>query len=59
MNKEEDLEFIKNFSKISIASVCRELEINKANIWSGNASEVNIHRVAEELRKRIRNLGEM
>ena len=56
VNKEKDLQFIKEFSKIKIATICKELGINKSNVWAGNASEEAIKKVREELEKRIEEL---
>lgn len=53
VNKEIDLKFIKEFSKITIASICKELGVNKSNLWRGNASEEAVKKVREELERRI------
>lgn len=41
----EDLLYIKNFSKIKVENACKRLGIDKSNIWSGKASKANIKRV--------------
>ena len=56
VNKEIDLKFIKEFSKITIASICKELGVNKSNLWRGNASEEAVKKVREELERRIEEL---
>ena len=33
-----DLEFIKNFSKITIRSTCKELQVNSGNLYNGKAN---------------------
>ena len=38
----KDLEWIKNFSKIKIMAICRDLNINKPNLWTGKTSAENI-----------------
>lgn len=56
MNKEMDLKWIKEFSKITVVSVCKELKIDKSNLWSGKASTENTARVKEEIEKRLKAL---
>lgn len=51
--KEEDLEFIKAFSKLSVTQVCRDLGIDKSNVYTGKASAEVISSVAEEIKKRL------
>lgn len=58
VNKERDLRYIKNFSKIKISEICRELKVDKANIYRGTASIENIRKVKEEIKKRIDQLEE-
>ena len=57
VNKELNLKFIKEFSKIKIATICKELGIDKSNLWRGNASEEAVKKVREELEKRINELN--
>lgn len=57
VNKEKDLKFIKDFSKIKISTICKELGINKSNVWAGNASEEAIRQVRKELIRRINELN--
>jgi len=57
VNKERDLKFIKDFSKIKIATICKDLGINKSNVWAGNASEEAIRQVRKELIRRIKELN--
>lgn len=52
-NKERDLKYIKNFSKIKLSEICRELKINKENIYRGTASPDAIKKVKEEIKKCI------
>ena len=53
MSKEKDLKFIKDFSKITISGICKELGINRANVLIGTASEKNIKAVKERLKEKI------
>lgn len=52
-NKERDLKYIKNFSKIKLSEICRKLKINKENIYRGTASPDAIKKVKEEIKKCI------
>lgn len=53
VNKDRYLKYIKNFSKIKISEICRELKIDKANIYRGTASIENIKKIKDEIKKRI------
>ena len=53
MNKETDLKWIKAFSKISVVSVCKDLKIDKSNLWAGKASAEKVAEVKEEIKRRI------
>lgn len=57
INKEIDLKYIKEFSKINVANICKELGVNKSNLWRGNASPEAIKRVKEEIEKRLNELN--
>jgi hypothetical protein len=59
VNKEINLKFIKEFSKITIAAICKELGIDKSNLWRGNASEEAVKKVREEIEKRIHELDKL
>lgn len=56
MDKDKDLKFIKGFSKITIAGICKDLKIDKSNIWSGRGTAENISKVKNEIKKRIESL---
>lgn len=43
--KQEDLEYIKKFTKISVNKVCKELRYNTANILKGKATTERVHNV--------------
>lgn len=55
--REEDLEWIKKFSKITIIGICKDLNINKSNLFMGKTSPENTARVKEEILKRVKELG--
>ena len=52
----EDLKFIKDFSKITIAGICRDLNVNKSNLWHGTAKKEVVKKVAEEIKKKYNSL---
>lgn len=56
MNNEKDLKYIKNFSKITISSICKELNINRANVLNGKASAKNIEKVRKKIEEKIKEL---
>lgn len=57
MNEDnKDLKWIKAFSKITIASACKDLKIDKSNLWAGRTSDDTTAKVKEEIQKRLREL---
>ena len=56
--KSDDLQFLKEFSKITISQVCRDLNIDRGNLMNGRASESNTKLVKEELKRRLATLSE-
>ncbi len=53
MSKEQDLKYIKDFSKITISSVCEELNIDRSNILAGRASEKNTKAVKQKIIEKL------
>lgn len=51
-----DLEFIKNFSKIRISTICRNLKIQSNNIYTGKTKKENIQKVKNEIYKELAKL---
>lgn len=49
----EDLEFIKKFSKIKVASVCRDLGFSSSNLWSGKLKSEKIHKVRKSIESQM------
>lgn len=47
----EDLEYIKNFSKISITKVCEKKKINRSNLLTGKCKDNKAK--AKQIRKQI------
>ena len=58
MDKEKDYKFIKDFTKITIAGICKKLSIDKSNVSNNKASKAKMHEVRSELDKRIQKLYE-
>lgn len=48
-----DLEFIKSFSKITITNTCKELGVNRQNLYKGKTSKKNEMKVALLLIKKF------
>lgn len=59
VNKERDLRYIKGFSKIKVSEICRDLKIEKPNVYRGTASAENIKKIKEEIKKRIEALDHL
>lgn len=57
VNKELDLKYIKDFAKINVAKICKELGVDKSNLWRGNASAETIKKVKEEIKRRLEELN--
>ena len=45
VNKQKDIKYIKDFSKINIRDICKELNIDKSNVYRGIASAEKIRQV--------------
>lgn len=52
----EDLEFIKNFSKINIKEICENKKIDRSNVLNGRASKKNIKSVRKGIENEIAKL---
>lgn len=52
----DDLEFIKNFSKISIKGVCETKKVDRANVINGRTSKENIKKVKKGIESEIAKL---
>ena len=52
-----DLEYIKAFSKITIKSICDELNIDKSNLYRGNTSKNKVELVKNTITERINELN--
>lgn len=56
IEKEKNLNFIKKFSKITIAKVCKNAGVTRQNIVTGTASKEKIKKVREEIESEIAKL---
>lgn len=54
--KSEDYKYIKNFSKISVFKICKELGIDYANLMKGKSSAEKTKQVKEELERQLNTL---
>lgn len=54
LSKEKDLAYIQQFKELSVTNVCRDLGIAHPNVLSGKASAKTIHKVREEIERRIK-----
>lgn len=59
MGKEEDLKYIKGFAKINVASICKELHIDKSNLWRGRSSVKNIEKVKKTIEEKLKELDDV
>lgn len=48
-----DLDYIKRFSKIKIARICRENGVNSSNLWSGRLSDEKVHMIRKVIEKEV------
>lgn len=53
-----DLDFIKGFSKIKIAPICKKLHIDKSNLWAGRLSQDKVRQVKDEILKELNKLDQ-
>ena len=44
-----DLEFIKEFSKITVIKACKDTRVDKSNLYSNRTSDKNVSKVARYL----------
>ena len=52
----DDLEYIKNFSKITIVGACRKTGVNKSNLFTGRTSCENIKKVRKQIESDVAEL---
>ena len=52
----EDLEYIKKFSSISITNVCKKLGVNRANLLNGRTTKKNMKLIRKGLESEVAKL---
>ena len=56
--KEKYLKFIKDFSSISVAQICKDQKIDRSSVLRGRSSEEKTRILYDELMKQIKELIE-
>ena len=56
MEKEKDINFIKNFSSIKLSEILKKNKIDPSNFYKGKISEEKTKLIKDELDKKIINL---
>lgn len=56
--KEKYLEFIKNFSSISVSKICKDKKIDRSCVMRGRSSEQRTKELYDELLKQLKELIE-
>lgn len=54
--KEELINYFRNFSEVTVSGICRDLGLSKANIFKGTASLEKMKLVKKEIEKRVAKL---
>lgn len=52
----KDIDFIKNFSKITIKGSCKRAKVDRANLWAGRVSADKVKKVREEIEDQLAKL---
>ena len=48
-----DLDYIKRFSKIKIARICREHGFSSSNLWSGRLNNEKVHIIRKAIESEV------
>ena len=56
MTKEEYIEFIRGFSKITITKVCKKAKVIPQNLYKGRVSKENLEKVKRILEEELAKL---
>lgn len=51
-----DLEFIKNFSKVSISKACKKAKVNMSNLYAGRTKKEKVKEVKRILESEVAKL---
>lgn len=52
----KDIDYIKNFSKITISGICRKLRVDRSSVLNNKAKEDKIKKVREEIENQVARL---
>lgn len=52
----EDLEYIKKFSRIKVSDACDKIGVKRNNLWSGKASKQKIKKIRKILESNVAEL---
>lgn len=44
-----DLDYVKNFSKIHVTKICKKLKVDRANLMNGRTKQENVKKVRSEI----------
>lgn len=56
MNKQEKLNFIRQFSKITVSTICNEYGIDRSNLYRNKTSEKNIDLIYNKIIQKIKEI---
>lgn len=56
MNKQEKLNFIRQFSKITVSAICNEYGIDRSNLYRNKTSEKNIDLIYNKILQKIQEI---
>lgn len=56
VTKQDKLDFIRKFSKITVSSICTELGIDRSNLYRNISSSYNVDLVYREIIKKIQEI---
>ena len=56
VTKQDKLDFIRKFSKITVSSICTELGIDRSNLYRNISSSYNVDLVFREIIKKIQEI---
>lgn len=56
LKKEKDIEWIKKFASITVTDICKDLGINKNNLYTYKISAENTAKVKNEIQRRLREM---
>ena len=48
-----NIEFLKNYNKITVSKACRDLKISRANLMSGRSSSENSEKIVNYIKNEL------